>query len=120
MGTISYRADVKDKDGRAYGFPIGYESNSAYSADYNVATWHTVSFNLCFDDGLGEIMTIQNKPTCWARVSAYNTSNNARITNSSRKFSYVMNDQFPPYLEVKNTSNFIFEAGTRIFLEVVL
>ena len=120
QGAINYRADVKDKDGRAYGFPIGYESNSAYSADYNVATWHTVTFNLCFDDGLGEIMTIQNKPTCWARVSAYNTLNNARVTNSSRKFNYVISEGYPPYLEVKNSSDFIFEAGTRIYLEVTL
>lgn len=119
-GAINYRADIRDKNSVSYCFPIGFESNNAYSADYNIATWHTVTFNLCFDDGLGEIMTIQNKPTCWSRVSAYNTLNNARVTNSSRGINAIMSEGYPPYLEVKNSSNFIFEAGTRIYLEVQL
>lgn len=117
--ALSFGLVLHDSQKSAYNSIIASGRNVKFPSAYNLAYWNITSFNTTYQDGTGMLVSNYLPPHPWARVSAANSS----TTLSGSNWLYLnhcITAERPPYLELKNDSNFVFEAGTRIYLEVVL
>lgn len=101
-GTLGNGYNVK--------FPMTYSENYGY--------WNLTIFNTKYEDGSGMLTSYYLRQHPWAIASA-NSAEYIRGCNWNYTY-YAMTNDYPPFLKLSNGSGFIFEAGTRIFLEVVL
>lgn len=117
--ALSFGLVLHDSQKSAYNSAIANGQNVKFPSAYNLAYWNITVFNTTYQDGTGMLVSNYIPPHPWARISAANSSTTLRGSNWLY-LNHCITAERPPYLELKNDSNFVFEAGTRIYLEVVL
>ena len=116
--AIWYTCTISDKNIAKYNCQIANGYNIAMSTtSENTMFWNIAVFNTTcpYFQGGGSLVSFYQQPNPWSVASAANSASTPR-SNSYVYRGYAFND--PAYLTFANSSNYIFEAGTKIFLEV--
>lgn len=120
--TLWFNVGIQNETATAYNGILGngytIKFPLTYSENENYGYWNLTIFNTKYEDESGMVASYYLRPHPWAFASA-NSAEHIRGCNWSY-FHYAMTNNYPPFLKLWNSSDFIFEAGTRIFLEVVL
>ena len=118
--TIWLNVGIQNENAAAYNGILGNGYNIKFPMTYseNYGYWNLTIFNTNYEDGSGMVASYYLRQHPWAKAPA-NSAENIRGCNWSYPH-YAMTNNYPPFLKLSNNSGFIFEAGTRIFLEVVL
>lgn len=119
--SIWHGCVIEDKNTAAYSFCIASGNNQALTTSSKTVFWNIVVFSSPFEYTKGgtSYISFYQTPTPWSRESAANTATTPR-SNSYIGLSSFMTENNPPYLRLYNSGNFIFEAGTRLYLEVII
>jgi hypothetical protein len=118
---IYYHCNIRDKNGVAYSLTLASADNAQFLPS-GIASWYITVFlsKLSnYNSEGGSFVSFYRTVTPWATSSSANTKTN--LQGNLQSFPPILfNENYPPYLEIKNTVGYSFEAGTRVCLEVIL
>lgn len=118
--SLWYDVNICNELKNKYNVNLAGGYNTVFSTSANIASFSITVFNTLFElkQGGGSLISYYLLPNCSVATSSANTPNNARC-NAYHYDNTFATEQFPAYLEFK-TGGLTLEAGTRLFLEVIL
>lgn len=120
--TVWYNCNIVSGKSGIGGITIANGYNAAFASSSNKAFWYITAFNTQHatrEGASGSVISYYQQVSPWAEQSSANSGTNARSNLYCYSSGLFVEDN-TVYLEFNNGSNFIFEAGTMIYLEVIL
>ena len=117
---MSTTVSIRDINASATNMAIASCSNIAFTSSSNVAHFIATVFNTSygFRSGGGSYISHYMPINPWVSASVANSKTSPSCVAYHYR-DYNISESYPPYLEIKDTSGFVFGVGTKIFLEVI-